>query len=296
MTTKKNKRKKVILHSKSEPILYKEGVEQLGIPYKISTTSSSWSIEYQNRKVVFSNGDIGVNEMRWQQKLKKEIRVNFEALPKSKQRLITGTYKSKYYKFDESIEQLKLSDGEVLVYDKVYLMDITKAYYYCLYNAGLLSRAFFKELLVVPKHIRLRLVGSIATLKHISYYNKHNQLVKTEMKFNERNRKIWDYLVNEIDRLMQKCADAVESQFLFYWVDGIFFRERAHHDSLCRDLISHLFTSYKYDYTITELDKIEIYNFGKTLRLETFLNGKGKSVYTIPSRHIKKYALLDETI
>ena len=292
----KTKSKKLILHSRNHPYDYALMLQRLKVPYKVSKTSSSCSIEHQDRKVMFSAGDIKKPEMILQQRLKKEIKTNFEKLSSYKKRLITGTYRSKYFKFDESLRELELSAGEILVYNNVYCIDITKAYYYCAYNIGLLSEDFFVELLDIPKYMRLRLLGSIATLKHIYFYNENGEMVFTELKYNKTNRKIWDYIVNEIDRLIQKCADAVESQFLFYWVDGIFFKERDHHTTLCQDLIGHILRKNNYHFTIKQLDKIEIYNFGKTLRLESYRDGEGLGVYTIPKKQIKKYVLLDETI
>ena len=191
---------------------------------------------------------------------------------------------------------MHISAGEVLCFENVYAIDITKAYYYCAYNHGLLSESFFKRTLSIPKFMRLRLLGSIATLKHIYNYNSDGELIKVDTKYNKLNRKIWEFIVNEIDTVIQKCGDALQKQFLFYWVDGIFFKERNYHEKLSQNLVAHLLEKNNYKYTIKKLDKIELYHFGKTLRLEAYKEGESTGVYTIPTKQVKKYILLDEVI
>ncbi len=290
------KNKQLILHSRINPSEYREKLIKLKIPHIVSLTSSSCSIKHNDRKVIFSNGDLKKPEMILQQQLKREIKNNFDKLNRLQKNKITGTHKPNYFKFDQSLREMEISDGEILCFENVYAIDITKAYYYCAFNSGLLSESFFKRTLAIPKFMRLRLLGSIATLKHIYNYNAKGELVSVDTKYNKLNRKIWDYIVNEIDTVIQKCADALQKQFLFYWVDGIFFKERDFHNKLSQNLVTHLLEKNNYKYTVKKLDKIELYHFGKTLRLEVYKDGESTGVYTIPKKQVKKYILLDEIV
>ena len=74
----KTKSKKLILHSRNHPYDYALMLQRLKVPYKVSKTSSSCSIEHQDRKVMFSAGDIKKPEMILQQRFFHQIIQNYQ--------------------------------------------------------------------------------------------------------------------------------------------------------------------------------------------------------------------------
>ena len=69
------KNKQLILHSRNNPSEYREKLIKLKIPHIVSLTSSSCSIKHNDRKVIFSNGDLKKPEMMSEQlsQIKKTI-------------------------------------------------------------------------------------------------------------------------------------------------------------------------------------------------------------------------------
>jgi hypothetical protein len=103
-------------------------------------------------------------------------------------------------------------------------MDITKAYYQMCYNLGYISKSTFENLLGLPKYIRLRLLGSIATRKVIEKY-EGKKAIEMKVVENLRLREVWNKICYEVGKVMKECSDSIQDYFVFYWVDGIYFQQ-----------------------------------------------------------------------
>ena len=122
----------------------------------------------EKQKRVFSNTHrfLSKREMMLQKQLLKEIKNNTENMEILKNQKNT----TNYFKFDNSIRQMSDMLGEIVSINNICEMDVVKAYYKIAYNLNYISKEFYEKTLKLPKYIRLRLLGSIATRKIVETY------------------------------------------------------------------------------------------------------------------------------
>ena len=111
-----------------------------------------------------------------QRQLKKEIEKN----TKDQEISFSKDKKIHFFEFDSSLKYMVETSGDCIDINNVIEMDITKAYYQMAYNLGYLSKKFFEMTLTLPKIIRLRLLGSIATKRIIETY-KDGKVIKMKI-------------------------------------------------------------------------------------------------------------------
>ena len=176
----------------------------------------------EKQKRVFSNTHrfLSKREMMLQKQLLKEIKNNTENMEILKNQKNT----TNYFKFDNSIRQMSDMLGEIVSINNICEMDVVKAYYKIAYNLNYISKEFYEKTLKLPKYIRLRLLGSIAAKKIIETY-EGDKLIDVKIKENEKNRNIWFNICKKLDEVMMEVADGLQDYFLFYWVDGIYFKK-----------------------------------------------------------------------
>lgn len=107
-------------------------------------------------------------------------------------------------------------------YDKVYNVDITACYLTILFTEGFISETFFNKCMKIKKEYRLKLVGSLATVKTIFDIEKGEIKSITQEK-EDRYRNIFFYICFCAGELMTEIKKYLRNDFLFFWVDGIYF-------------------------------------------------------------------------
>lgn len=110
----------------------------------------------------------------------------------------------------------------------VYKIDIKSAYANVLKNHGIISDKthgyICKQL---KKEDRLAAVGMLASKKHILDYNEKDEA--TGYDFIESPLSNFFYFcVWQTGELMERCRELIGADFLFYWVDGIYFENKKH--------------------------------------------------------------------
>lgn len=107
-------------------------------------------------------------------------------------------------------------------YEKVYNVDITACYLTILFTEGFISKTFFDKCMKIKKEYRLKLVGSLATTKTIFTIEK-GKIKNIEQEKDERYRQIFFYVCFCAGELMTEIKKYLRNDFLFFWVDGIYF-------------------------------------------------------------------------
>jgi hypothetical protein len=116
---------------------------------------------------------------------------------------------------------LKMQD-EIL---QVIEIDLIKAYLESAYKQGFIDEIVYKKLLLVSGESRKIAIGAIASKKTINYYNKEGEIVKNEIKTDEKLRRVWMQICAGTDSVMREIINMnAYERFLFYWVDNIFFK------------------------------------------------------------------------
>lgn len=105
-------------------------------------------------------------------------------------------------------------------------IDISQAYAHCLLLHNLITPKTFDYIMKLPKGERLICVGMLART-YTEFKYTHKGEVSSVDFFQEPTYNVFMFLINEIDSVMKDCAFYLGNSFIFYWVDGIFFRSSA---------------------------------------------------------------------
>jgi hypothetical protein len=112
---------------------------------------------------------------------------------------------------------------ELYLADEVWNIDIKSAYANCLLRNNLITGETFSYLTGLKKHERLPAVGMLAK-SHIKYWYSEGRCKSVEP-FRETTSQIFFFLIHEIDRVMREIKFILGDYFLYYWVDGVFFKK-----------------------------------------------------------------------
>lgn len=271
-------------------------LKNCNIDFVVKTTSSSTTIEYSDKygkcKRIFCDGlFLSIKEMILQKKLKKHIknRNNGKKINYKNQRI-------SYHKFDDSLQAMIETSGQYLELPNILEMDITKAYYKMARNLDYISEEIYQICLKLPKHIRLRLIGSIATHKVIEKY-ENKELKDIQIIEDLELREIWFHICYEVGKVMQECAEAIQEYFIFYWVDGIYFQRDKRFSTKndpSQQIINNIFQKNNLEFSVNELNKISLQNYNEHLTLKCYKNNIVKSHFSVPYKKVKMY--VDEKI
>lgn len=225
-----------------------------------------------------------------QRKAKKDIEKMIKLLPNSKI-TFSSNKKIHFFEFDSSLKYMVETSGDCIDIENIIEMDITKAYYQMAYNLGYISKDFFMECLGLPKIIRLRLLGSIATKRIVETY-KGGKVVEMKIVEDLKMRDIWFHICYNVGKVMKECSEAIQDYFIFYWVDGIYFQRHPHfnkENDPTKQIIQNIFQKNGLKFTINELEKISLQNLNDEIMLKCWKDGQVKSNFSVPHKKVKKY-------
>ena len=282
-----NKRKTIIRFGNGYD--YLEQLLDSNETFSLSSTNQTMNFKYKDYSIVYTKDAITKNEMFLQKRIKKVIKDNVvvSKLPKSRPRI-------DYFNFSNSLEYMTHARGEIVEINNLAEMDITKAYYYTAYNLGLIDKEFFEKCFNLRKDIRLRLIGSIATSK-IERTFKDGEQTGFKVVEDRDLRKAWFYICSIVDKCLRRCSKAIGNDFLFYWVDGIYYKTRnpiPSHDFNSK-VLKKIFKQINYDYKIVDCQRLLLKNEGNNITINVHKEGKIK-LFTIPTSNVKKYAVINE--
>jgi hypothetical protein len=193
---------------------YIETLKKKKKTFKVAITGYTTIIECENYKYYFTKSINGKSIFNLYNKLIKEIK------DRTGDKIIERN-KINYYKVSNYL--IDLPFNEPIELPEVFNIDISGAYPQTLLNLNLCSQKLYSELMELDKIARLKIIGMIACSKSIYYYVNGN-CESDEIKVNQNNRNLFFNIVNNVGECINKCSEAVKDDFLFYWVDGIYFR------------------------------------------------------------------------
>lgn len=194
----------------------------------------------------------------------------------------------RYFDFSDSVYEAEIDAGSVYSYGSDLVeMDITKAYYQVCRNKDLITEEFYQKCLELPKDVRLKLIGSIATITYLHEY-KEGKLIDITIKKDDDLRKVWFNICHAVDTVMGDIANAVPvNDFLFYWVDGIYFKKGSVSDNI--HIAKSIMKNANFDFTIEYLKKVEIKNKAGVIQLNIEKSNGVKKVFFVPQKQVKGY-------
>lgn len=252
-------------------------LHKYSLPYILSYTTSSAILKTEHEKLVFAEDRITKLEHRLRNELKKEIKERVTDIVKS-------DYKPDYYRWSPHFAEFQIKPNESVEAKNVWEVDLTKAYYYSAYILGYISEPFFNKTLKLPKEIRLRLLGSIATIKNIETFDG-DEIVYEQIS-DPLFRAVWHNVTCKVDIVMSDIADALGEHFLFYWVDGIYFTTFGELDT-CSHIAEGIAFYHNFQVHKTKLDKIKVKNIDGYLHAEIW-KGNDYKIFCVANKSLDK--------
>lgn len=198
---------------------------------------------------------------------------------------------SKYLKTNFGVSNNKNS----FMAKQVLNIDISSAYATCLVNNGLITQKTFEVLKKLPKTERLPCVGMLAT-SHTKFYYSNGECYNVDV-YRAPTAPVFFYLIDEINYIMQQIQFLLGENFIFYWVDGVFFNFDTPPETI--QLVEDFLTQQGYNYKYEDVQdfKIEIDDQKMMLKMvkndipKQYIVGKddvGESVKTYLNEQLKK--------
>lgn len=214
---KRKKQKKVkVLFNENNYQHFVSLIQQSKLPYTIIRSNYTLEINSSFLNIYFMQEEMSKKAMICGQMIKKDLSICGIEMPEIERDQL------KY--FDFNYEKIIHShDGYF------FNIDIKSAYATALKQ--LISPKTFSYLCSLPKKDRLAAVGMLASRKDLFFYDPAGVCVNHEKQVKETADWFY-YCVLEIQKLMDDIIALIGTDFLFYWVDGIFFRTLDNRDKI----------------------------------------------------------------
>lgn len=191
-------------------------LKEAGKDFEVRKTTRSTLLIFDDFKYMFADSHFKNHHLNLFQQMKNEVQKNIN----EKKLMPPEKSKSLYFKV-KNFEPIGL--GEFYKFENCLEFDINKAYYRALFVLGYIGEKFYKTCIELPKHVRLALVGTLATQKTIFYY-ENGELKNFVTKKNDILRRVFFQLVSFVDKILNMFSELAGDNFIFYWVDGIYLK------------------------------------------------------------------------
>ena len=261
--------------------LYKNLVESRA-NFEVKCTNSFYEIKHGGTSFKFFSGaPMNFKLIHLANRIKKEAENNAYVTP-------SENSIQEYFKINHNFD--------FDINEKFYCVDIKKAYVSFLRNKKIISEKLYNDICNLKKADRLRVVGMLAR-KKFRYVYTGGIMHASEMKI-QPTEKYFFWCVEKTYLLMSDIAKKIDSDFVFFWVDCIFFCgekninyviDRLKSERLGFTLerfrvngISELKNYFNYnlnksgkmkDYNIPKFSKIDIFNKARNCFVNSDFNG-----------------------
>ena len=187
-----------------------------GVKYFASTITPAGKKGNRKKVAAVNNKALPIDKLWFIVKVKRYIMKNklVESIPPN----YKSTKEIKYIALSKQVEA-----GEV--FDAPYSIDINGAYWDSAFKGGWLSYELYLQGLEMEKTIRLASLGSFAKrIFQIEFNGKRERL--TGVKEPEYPQVFFNQ-AKTINRVMEACRRAAGDDFLFYWTDGVYVKNKA---------------------------------------------------------------------
>ena len=249
-----------------------------GIPYELYYSSSTARLVTEYEKRIYAESRITKKELILRNQIKKDINERVERVTRDER-------PAHYFRWAKKLGYMDLNPGEVIRVEDVYEVDLVSAYYHAAAKLGYLSPEFFEKTKTLPKPIRLRLLGSIATRKQYETFD--GEEFQTWVEQDDKMRAVWHNIVCYVDDVMQEMASYLGDRFLWYWVDGIYFTTFGEHD-ISATLVEQIAKKNSFEVHKKKLKRIEIRKVDKYMEGRVY-DDKGMRIFTLSPTKIRNF-------
>jgi len=218
-------------------------------------------------KIFYADDKINMSVFNVAKKLKEELKPCLQSFEVNKQNLFYFLSNQKY-NFKET---------------KTVYFDIKSAYLSVLYNSGLISDEIFNKISELPKKERLVCLGLLAYEPQFFEYENGKLKPSESRRIKNEFSNVFFWCVKEVSRIMTLCVQKLESDFGFFWVDGIFFKDTQEN----REAISEIFRIENVNFTVEETDITEIEEKENGISMKISYKDKEKNFFLPDNRKSK---------
>lgn len=205
--------RKVFSVSKENIEKQAETLYQTQMPFMVVASGNSYEINSDKYNSKSFDRGISPKDLGFIRSVKSRIVKGEHTL-----RFIDTVYRSKKIHYIDVNPKIKSGD----IYTDVCCIDINNAYWQTALLLGLIDHELYEEGLKKEKLVRLTALGSLAKKKDIYKFDgKKYEYVDTIR--STRTENIWFLICYTVAELMQKISKELGEDFIFYWVDGIYF-------------------------------------------------------------------------
>jgi hypothetical protein len=196
-----------------------------GIPYKLTWThgrtllvTEKWG-SWESRESRFPAKELNfiksVKQYVLKNKTYRNVRNYF-----GKPGTIGANKRIKYFHYNKDIPRPSYFEG-------VWEVDISNCYWDTNYfHYKLISKELYEKGLTVSKKSRLAAIGSYAKVVMSIVFDGVKETKLPDAR-SEKTEYLWHTICNKIGKTMYKCSKVAKSDFLFFWVDGIFLKNKS---------------------------------------------------------------------
>jgi len=164
------------------------------------------------------------------------------------------------------------SDLEDYQADRVLNIDLKSAYASCLLRNKLITPKTYEYLASLNKDERLPAVGMLARSYMLYKYEK-GECVLVD-RFRADTSEFFFFLIECIDIIMREIKWLLGEYFIYYWVDGVFFRKDTPQSRI--DKVEKYLNSIEYPYSYEYVNDFNYVNNAGACEIHLSKNGKEK--------------------
>lgn len=250
----------------------------IGAKFELENSNYTSTFITDNIRTTYITQNIGKRSFYAHSKIKSMLIKNNTDIKEIKNRPIFGNA-NLYFDSRDYIEPFNS--------ERVINIDIKNAYPQTMFNEGFIDKELFDYMNTLKKKDKLASLGMLATKKVILKYHKGN-IYDSDL-IENKYRPIFFLLVKTIDQIMQICKQIAGDYFIFYWVDGIYFRENTPEYILSeilefiQSLNYQVYTDLLYQFNLVKTNKLITISFFKNSK-----NGLEPKVFKFPDKKINE--------
>ena len=132
----------------------------------------------------------------------------------------------KIYETEDEIKFVRGGNMEVGEFiNNCYQVDISHAYWKCAHQIGYIDKKLYREGLTVDKKVRLATLGTFAKKIHRITFN--GKVEGKKQIINPQYPQVFFNCAKMVDTIMDNCAEIAGKDFILYWTDCVYVKNKA---------------------------------------------------------------------
>lgn len=186
----------------------------------------------------------------------------------------------KYFYYNKNIKPGTVIEGG-------WEVDISNCYWDTAFvHYNLFSEELYKKGLTVKKKSRLAAIGGFAKTQNVVEFDGNEERMLDPIR-SDKTEFLWHTICNKIGKTMYKACKIAKQDFLFFWIDGIFLKDKTHVDA-----VQEFFKKQGYESTATYCEWIKFNDSGLVVKCTKKGKWVKKQTKEIVERGGKKFMVI----